>query len=50
MKILDIVLLGILAIWLLAVIRYCGRQHRNGGCVGCSGCGKGNCEKKNCLK
>ena len=37
MGILDMILVGIVAGWLVAVLRFMRKRKKNGGSVGCSG-------------
>lgn len=46
MGIADVLVIIFVGGWLLAVLAYLIRKKRNGGCIGCSGGGCGNCPKK----
>lgn len=46
MKLLDFVIVGIILIWLIAVLIYMIRRKKKGGCIGCNSCGCENCKKK----
>lgn len=41
MSIVDIILIAAVALLLFAAFRYTVKKMKGGGCVGCSGCGKG---------
>lgn len=46
MRIADIMVLVFVGCWLLAVLVYLIRKKKNGGCLGCSGGGCGDCPKR----